>query len=113
LKLPNSNHETLLYPYHDGPLKDVVIDPAGVMTDTNGNISLSLCKDCHFALRKGKVPALSMANLNYLGPVPKELSDLTVVEEAMIARCHSKCWIIQLKEEDPNGEDAVLPPDTQ
>ncbi|KAF8204727.1 hypothetical protein BJ912DRAFT_919331 [Pholiota molesta] len=51
-----------------------------------------------------------MANLTYLGPVPKELSDLTVVEEAMIARCRSKCWVIQLKEEDPNSENTVLPP---
>jgi hypothetical protein len=113
LKLPNSNHQSIPYPYHDGPLKDVVVEPAGVTTDENGNESLSLCKDCHSALKKGKVPALSMANLTYLGPGPKELSDLTVVEEAMIARCQSKCWVIQLKEEDPNNENTVLPPNVQ
>ncbi|KAJ7887453.1 hypothetical protein B0H13DRAFT_1554651, partial [Mycena leptocephala] len=41
----------------------------------------------------------------FLGPVPSELKDLTVIEEAMIAHCRSKCWIIQLKAE---GEDVVL-----
>ncbi|KAJ3764598.1 hypothetical protein FB446DRAFT_799876, partial [Lentinula raphanica] len=35
----------------------------------------------------------------YVGPVPDELSNLSIVEEAMISRCRSKCWIIQLKED--------------
>jgi len=30
-----------------------------------------------------------------------ELKDLTVIEEAVIARCHAKCLIVQLKEENP------------
>jgi len=37
-----------------------------------------------------------------LGDVPHELKDLMVVEEAMIACSHAKCWIIQLKEENQN-----------
>ncbi|KAJ7892947.1 hypothetical protein B0H13DRAFT_1625354, partial [Mycena leptocephala] len=51
------------------------------------------------------MPALSLANRTFLGSVPSELKDLTVIEEAMIARCRSKCWIIQLKEEN---QDLVL-----
>jgi hypothetical protein len=47
-----------------------------------------------------KVPRLALANYNFLAPVPPELTDLTVILEAMIARCRDKCWIIQLKEED-------------
>jgi hypothetical protein len=42
----------------------------------------------------------SLANKTFLGPVPQELKDLTVIEETMIARRCSKCWIIQLKEEN-------------
>jgi hypothetical protein len=40
-----------------------------------------------------------------LGSVPPELKDLTIIEESMIARCRSKCWIVQLKEEN---QDLVL-----
>ncbi|KAJ7506421.1 hypothetical protein B0H11DRAFT_1903795 [Mycena galericulata] len=47
----------------------------------------------------GKVPRLALSNHNYLGPVTNELKNLTFVEEAMIARCRAKCWIIQLKDE--------------
>jgi hypothetical protein len=35
-----------------------------------------------------------------LGDIPDQLKDLTVVEEAMIAKCRAKCWVIQLKEEN-------------
>ncbi|KAJ7933165.1 hypothetical protein B0H13DRAFT_1558654, partial [Mycena leptocephala] len=45
------------------------------------------------------------ANRTFLGPVPEELENLTVIEEATIARCRSKCWIIQLKE---GNQDLVL-----
>ncbi|KAJ7760232.1 hypothetical protein DFH07DRAFT_718166, partial [Mycena maculata] len=47
---------------------------------------------------------LSLANRTFLGPVPDELKNLTVIKEAMIARCRSKCWVIQLKAEN---EDVV------
>ncbi|KAJ7933320.1 hypothetical protein B0H13DRAFT_2306998 [Mycena leptocephala] len=41
--------------------------------------------------------------------IAPELKDLTVVEEAMIARCRAKCWIIQLR--DDGGESSI--PTTQ
>ncbi|KAH7915259.1 hypothetical protein BJ138DRAFT_1142050 [Hygrophoropsis aurantiaca] len=43
---------------------------------------------------------VSIEHHNYLGKVPDELKDLTVVEEAMNARCRAKSWIIQLKEDE-------------
>ncbi|KDQ54420.1 hypothetical protein JAAARDRAFT_135782, partial [Jaapia argillacea MUCL 33604] len=49
--------------------------------------ALSLCHDCLLCVRKAKTPPTSLANRTYLGPVPPCLTDLTVVEEAMIARC--------------------------
>ena len=52
---------------------------------------------------------MAIANQNFLGPVPSELEDLTVIEEAMIARCRAKCWIVQLKEENQN----IVMPDVQ
>jgi hypothetical protein len=84
----------------DGPLHDLMVDPSGVRQSDDGEFQLSLCGVCHKKLRKGKRPALSLANRTFLGDVPDELKDLTVVEEAMIARCRAKCWIVQLKEEN-------------
>ncbi|KAJ7847669.1 hypothetical protein B0H13DRAFT_1557877, partial [Mycena leptocephala] len=56
-------------------------------------------------LEEEKMPALALANKMFLGSVPPELKDLTIIEESMIARCSSKCWIVQLKEEN---QDLVL-----
>ncbi|KAJ7911719.1 hypothetical protein B0H13DRAFT_1451694, partial [Mycena leptocephala] len=52
---------------------------------------------------------LALANKLLLGPVPDELKNLTVIEEAMIARCRSKCCIIQLREEN----QGLIPATTQ
>ena len=57
-------------------------------------------------MKSHKTPALSLANHTFLGPIPAEPKDLTVVEEAMIACCHAKCWVIQLKEDN---QDLALP----
>ncbi|KAJ7805331.1 hypothetical protein B0H13DRAFT_1464607, partial [Mycena leptocephala] len=93
-------------PFDEGPLRDILLDPDGVSFPLNGEPPvLSLCPPCHSSLKKKKLPPLSLANKTFLGTVPEELKNLTVIEEAMIARCRSKCWIIQLKEEN---QDLVL-----
>ncbi|KAJ7801331.1 hypothetical protein B0H14DRAFT_2386514, partial [Mycena olivaceomarginata] len=66
---------------------------------------LSLCYVCYLSLKNNKLPPLSLANKLFLSRVPDELKNLTVIEEAMIACCRSKCWIIQLREEN---QDLVL-----
>jgi hypothetical protein len=38
-----------------------------------------------------------LANDLYVGDVPEELTDLTIVEQSLIARCRIKCTIIKLK----------------
>jgi hypothetical protein len=79
----------------------MLIDPSSVEADTETNDPVIVeCRRCRTDLKGGRVPALATANHNYLGPVPPELQDLTVVEEAMISLCRAKCWIIQLREDD-------------
>jgi hypothetical protein len=90
-------------------LENTLINPEGITVDEKGQSMLKLCKTCYNALRHGKTPPLSLANGTYIGAVPSELSDLTPIEEAMIARCRAKCWIVQLKEENPE----VIMPDAQ
>ena len=79
-------------------LHDVLVMHEGVVT-ADGHVSaLLLCGQCWGSLKKERMPDLSLANHLFLGIVPAELQDLTVVEEAMIARCRAKSWIIQLQE---------------
>jgi hypothetical protein len=46
-----------------------------------------------------------------LGDIPEQLNGLTIVEEAMIAKCRAKCWVVQLKEDSdsfsPNAQRGV------
>lgn len=70
-----------------GNLAGALVDPDGIESGDTGEPVLAVCKDCHPFLKRGKVPRLAIANYNFLGPVPDELDGLTVVEEAMIARC--------------------------
>ena len=81
--------------------RGVLLDRRGIDQDT-----LSFCKDCFSFIKKGKTPALSLANHLLLGDVPPELRDLTVVEECIIPHCRAKSCIIQLKAEET---DTVLP----
>ncbi|KAF8343782.1 uncharacterized protein EI90DRAFT_2816358, partial [Cantharellus anzutake] len=47
-------------------------------------------------LKRHQLPPTAIANDLYFGPVPPCLCDLTLIEEALIARCHAKTWIIHL-----------------
>ncbi len=76
------------------------VNPSGILHDLGSNPTLLICKSCSCDVNKGRVPRLSLANGTYLGPVPPELENLTIVEESMIALCRAKCMILQLKEED-------------
>jgi hypothetical protein len=67
------------------PFASCMINPDGIVQDEMGEPQLQLCKTCHNALHYRKKNPLSLANGTYLGPVPFELSDLTPIEEAMIA----------------------------
>jgi hypothetical protein len=89
-----------LSPYTTGILRNVVLDPSGVRELGDDQYELNLCISCLKSIEKEKIPALALANRTFVGPVPPELNDLTPIEESMIALCWSKCWIVQLSEQD-------------
>ncbi|KAJ7804543.1 hypothetical protein B0H14DRAFT_2612245 [Mycena olivaceomarginata] len=66
-------------PYEEGPLHDLLVDPDGVSFPDTGAPTLSLCTTCHSCLKHNKLPPLSLANRNFLDPVPEELKNLTVI----------------------------------
>ncbi|KAJ6580007.1 hypothetical protein DFH09DRAFT_830625, partial [Mycena vulgaris] len=81
--------------------RSVLVDPSCLERNPEtGDTTVVTCHKCAAALKSNKVPPRAFANHNYLGPVPSELENLTVVEEAMITLCRTKCWIIQLREQD-------------
>jgi hypothetical protein len=45
---------------------------------------------------------MALANHHFLGMAPDVFKDLMVIEEAMIACCRAKCWVVHLKEENQN-----------
>jgi hypothetical protein len=91
-------------PFDEGDLKYLLVDPDGISLPSNGPPTLSLCYVYYSLLKNNKLPPLSLANKLFLGRVPDKLKNLTMIEEAMIACCWSKCWIIQLRE----NQDLIL-----
>lgn len=86
---------------HQEPLfQDILLDEQGFQRHPDGAIDIIFCQSCFTSVKKKRLPTTAIANHNYLGPVPEELKDLSVIEEAMIARCCAKCWVIHLKEEN-------------
>ena len=88
-------------PFDDGPLAGKLLDTRGV-TYSDGDITLELCSSCARGLQRQSLPKHALANRLYVGPVPVELQDLTMVEESMIARARAKSWIVKLQEQDPD-----------
>lgn len=84
-------------------LNNLALNRRGLSTLEGGVIRLDMCRDCHACLRRGKLPSFALANDMVLGDVPEALRGLTPVEEALIARCRAKSWIVHLRESDVKG----------
>jgi len=93
-------------PFVDGLLDGALVDPAGIICEAGGSVLLLLCPPCKSALSCSKLPQFSLANLNVLGSVPPELSDLTLIEELIVACCHAKMCVVKLQD---HHDDVELP----
>ena len=63
-----------------------ILDPQGFKDRTSDGLVLQMCGECHSALKKHKVPRLSLANRLYRGHLPDEFKDLTWIEEMICAK---------------------------
>lgn len=93
-------------PFSSGPLGNALVDANGVRSNEDGTYRLELCTSCLRSLQRDSIPKHALVNRLYLGPVPDELSDLTMVEECMVARARAKSWIVKLQESETG---AALP----
>ncbi|KAF8316242.1 uncharacterized protein EI90DRAFT_2841303, partial [Cantharellus anzutake] len=58
-----------------------------------------ICTDCHRSLKHHRLPNTAVANDLFFGPIPPELVNLILIEEALIARWCAKSWIIHLHDD--------------
>lgn len=92
--------------FTDGPFAQALVDPAGVLQNKDGSLSLSLCPPCNSTLSRKKLPRFALANLNAVGDVSPELKDLALVEEMLVAWCRTKMYVIKLQD---HRDDIELP----
>lgn len=84
-----------------------VYSPAVHSTESS-KISMDMCCTCHKSLIERKeLPALAIANGLYLGSVPPELQELTVIEEALIARRRAKMWVVHLRGDGKDNDETT------
>jgi hypothetical protein len=70
-------------PMANTPYSSVLIEPDSLGNDPETEkLVMTVCRQCRSNLKAKRVPPFSIAD-HYLGPVPPELRDLTVVEEAV------------------------------
>jgi hypothetical protein len=81
-------------------LQNLLLEPAGVSINEQGESILSMCGECSSSIQNGVLLPILLANQLFLGQIPPELKDLTLVEESMITLCRAKSCIVQLKEDD-------------
>ena len=84
--------------FTEGPLAGKLLDAKGVQSTDGETFYLDFCTLCLRGLHRDVLPKRALANRLYLGPVPSELSELTMVEECFIARARAKSWIVKLQE---------------
>jgi hypothetical protein len=95
--------------YRGNALDGLALDRSAVHVNTKGLCLLNSCKGCHRSLMENeKLPALAIANSMILGQVPQELRDLTVVEEALIARRRAKMWVVHLRGDSQTSDSDEL-----
>ena len=103
--LAKHKHLLLQSNLHDVPIKFVDFNYEsnyealnGMVLDSLGfcDANVIICETCSSALKRNRLPEKALANNLYTGKIPHELSDLTCVEESLIARCRVKCTIYKI-----------------
>ena len=92
----------------NSPLARVLVDQAGVYSNKDGEMHLSLCPPCRSMLLWRKLPRLVLANLNVIGAIPPKLLSLTLIGELIISQFRAKLCIVKLQGYNNNIDLAGL-----
>jgi hypothetical protein len=69
---------------------------AEYVEDTGGAINGWICRHCYGALKRKRLPALSLANGMWIGPTPTALSMLSFAERLLIALRYPRGYVFKL-----------------
>ena len=70
--------------------------PSSIHSDPNGSLIANVCTSCASDLKRNKTPALSLANVMWIGEIPLELKVLTLPERILVARFFPAAYIVKL-----------------
>ena len=100
--------------YADLDNNRIMVEKLGV--SINGDVQV--CDSCHRSILANRRPTEALSNYRWIGDQPDELSDLTWIEELLIARAHLVGRVIRLEERKATsyfalkGHTILLPQDT-
>ena len=100
--------------YADLDNNRIMVEKLGV--SLNGDVHI--CDSCHRSIMANRRPTEALSNYRWIGEQPEELSDLTWIEELLIARAHLVGRVIRLEERKATsyfalkGHTILLPQDT-
>ena len=74
------------FQYGSPAIDGTVFDTSAMTISETSRVVLKVCVECLSALKRNRIPRLSLANYLYRGKLPSELQDLTWVEEMVCAK---------------------------
>jgi len=88
------------FSFHNDFIYETFPELNGLVLDRDGfiveNKKVKLCDNCHVKLKKIELPKYALANNLYVGPDIPELTQLTCIEESLIAKHHIKSSVIRI-----------------
>ena len=87
VKDPHNIADLTGFQYGLPAIDGTVFDTSAMTISETSRVVLKVCVECLSALKRNRVPRLSLDNYLYRGKLPSELQDLTWVEEMVCAKC--------------------------
>lgn len=76
-----------------------LLEPVGVHISNDGHYHINVCHQCLSSLqdmKQNSPPPLSLANNMWIGPIPGELSSLTLPEQLLISHLYPRVYVFKL-----------------
>ena len=86
VKDPHNIADLTGFQYGSPAIDGTVFDTSAMTISETSRVVLKVCVECLSALKRNRIPRLSLANYLYRGKLPSELQDLTWVEEMVCAK---------------------------
>jgi hypothetical protein len=100
------NHEQ--FEYGIDVIDGLMLEPRGFKEQSMKGITLQICCECHFALKKNKVLCLALANGLYRGKLPDQFNDLTWIEEMICAKYRNTAHITHIYQSSDPSQPKVF-----